>query len=73
MPTANSQVNTDHLSIGGEPVVITTVQEEDTRTEALSNDNACLLERSSIPTVGGDNDGPQTSSDFVNLTGDYIC
>ena len=73
MSTANSQVDTDLPSVGGEPVVVTMVQEGDTNSDASSNANACLLEGSSIPVVGVGEDGPQASSDFVDLTGDDIC
>ena len=73
MPTANSQVDTNQPSLGREPVVVTMIQEGDTNSEASSKADACLLEGSSIPTVGGDKEGPQTSSDFVDLMGDNIC
>ena len=47
--------------------MVTTVYERESDNEASSLKDTCLLEGSLIPTVGGDEEGPQMSLDFVGV------
>ena len=69
---ASSKVNNNQFSRGGDPIVVIMIQKDNIDDKASSLDDTHLSERSLISTVGGGEEGPQASPNFVDLTRDHI-